>query len=257
MVKRHGYPQVAADIVSTHPDVIFASGTPVAVQLKKITQSIPIVSVSADPIALGLVSSLARPGGNLTGASIDAGLELHGKRFQPLTEMIPSLSKIYYLASAGYWEREAGIAARSAARRVGIPVIELPLGRTVSQRAYEEVLLSLQPGERSALLVSDEGEHLPLRQSLVDLIAARHPPACYPFREFVEAGGLMSYSVDLADLFRLMAAQASDILEGKKPSEIPVYQPTKFELAINARAAKALNLDLSPSFLAQADHVLE
>jgi putative tryptophan/tyrosine transport system substrate-binding protein len=106
-------------------------------------------------------------------------------------------------------------------------------------------------------MVSDEGEHLALRHTLVELIAAQGLPAAYPFRDFVEAGGLMSYSVDLADLFRLMASEVAEIFNGKKPGEIPVFQPTKFELAINVRAAKALGLDLSPSFLARADQVIE
>ncbi|WP_158091525.1 ABC transporter substrate binding protein [Bradyrhizobium canariense] len=106
-------------------------------------------------------------------------------------------------------------------------------------------------------MVSDEGEHLAFRQILVELIAAQRIPAGYPFREFVDIGGLMSYSVDPADVMRLMASQTADILNGKNPAEIPVYQPTKFDLAINAKTVRALGLQLSPSFLAQADQVIE
>ena len=106
-------------------------------------------------------------------------------------------------------------------------------------------------------MVSDEGEHLALRQILVELLAAEHLPAGYAFRDFVQAGGLMSYSVDLTDMFRLIASQAADILRGKKPADIPIYQPTKYELAINVTTAKELGLALSLSFLAQADRVIE
>lgn len=251
------YAQLAADVVGTHPDVIVATGTPIAIQLKTATQTIPVVSLFADPIAMGIVATLAHPGGNVTGASIDAGLELHGKRFQLIAELMPNLSTIHYLASEGYWERAAGVAVRLAARQASIPIIELPLGRTVSPEAYQHSFRSIQRNQPTAIIVSDEGEHLALRHALVELIAAQRLPAGYAFRDFVEAGGLMSYSVDLADLFRLMASQVSDILRGKKPIEIPVYQPTKFELAINTRTAKALGLDLSPSFLARADRVIE
>ncbi|EIG63503.1 ABC transporter substrate-binding protein [Bradyrhizobium sp. WSM1253] len=251
------YAQLAADVVATHPDLIVATGTPIAMQLKRVTQNIPIVSLFGDPVAMGIVSTLGRPGGNSTGASIDAGLELHGKRFQLLAELIPNLSRVHYLASEAYWERAAGVGVRLAARQAGIPIVELPLGRTVSQEAYQDSFRSIQRNQPTAVMVSDEGEHLALRHTLVELIAAQRPPAAYPFRDFVEAGGLMSYSVDLSDLFRLMASQVADIFRGRKPAEIPVHQPTKFELAINVRTATALGLDLSPSFLARADQVIE
>jgi putative tryptophan/tyrosine transport system substrate-binding protein len=251
------YAQLATDVVGTHPDLIVATGTPIAMQLKRVTQNIPVVSLFADPVAMGIVSTLARPGGNITGASIDAGLELHGKRFQLMAELIPNLSRVHYVASEAYWERAAGVGVRLAARQTGIPIVELPLGRTISQEAYQNSFRSIQRDQRTAIMVSDEGEHLALRHTLVELIAAQGLPAAYPFRDFVEAGGLMSYSVDLADLFRLMASEVAEIFNGKKPGEIPVFQPTKFELAINVRAAKALGLDLSPSFLARADQVIE
>lgn len=251
------YAQIAAEIVRTNPDLIVATGTPVAIQLKKATQNIPIVSVFADPVAMGIVSTLARPGGNVTGASIDAGLELHGKRFQLLAELVPNLAKIYYLASDAYWERAAGLAVRLAAQQAGIPIVSLSLGKAVSLEAYQHSFRSIKRDEHTALMVSDEGEHLPLRQTLVELIAVHQLPAGYPFRDFVQVGGLMSYSVDLADLLRLIASQVADIFGGKNPAEIPVYQPTKFELAINARTAKALSLAIPPTLLARADEVIE
>ncbi|MFC7702386.1 ABC transporter substrate-binding protein [Bradyrhizobium sp. GCM10028915] len=251
------YAQLAADVVGTHPDLIVSTSTPIAMQLKKVTQNIPVVSLFADPIAMGIVSTLGRPGGNITGASIDAGLELQGKRFQLLAELIPNLSRVHYLASDAYWERAAGIGVRLASQQAGIPIVELPLGRTVSQEAYQDSFRSIERNQPTALMVSDEGEHLSLRHTLVELVTAQRLPASYPFRDFVEAGGLMSYSVELSDLFRLMASQVAAIFRGGKPAEIPVQQPTKFELAINVRAAKALTLNLSPSFLARADHVIE
>lgn len=197
------YSQIAAEAVATHPDLIVSTGTPIAMQLRKATQDIPIVSVFGDPVAMGIVSTLARPGGNLTGASIDAGLELHGKRFQLLAEMVPNLSRIYCLASDPYWERAAGVAVRLAAQQAGIPMVALSLGRAVSPEAYQHSFGSIHRNEQTAIIVSDEGEHLALRKTLVELIATQRLPAGYPFREFVEVGGLMSYSVDLADVFAL------------------------------------------------------
>lgn len=251
------YAQLVAEVVATQPDLIVATGTPIALQLRTATQDIPVVSMFGDPIAMGIVSTLAHPGGNITGVSIDAGLELHGKRFQLLAELMPNLSMVQYLATEAYWERAAGAGVRLAAQQAGIPIFELPLGRNVSQESYQRALAAISSNLRTAVMVSDEGENLAFRQILVELIAAKRIAAGYPFREFVEIGGLMSYSVDLADVLRLMASQAADILKGKKPAEIPIYQPTKFELAINAKTAKTLDLHLSPSFLAQAEQVIE
>jgi putative ABC transport system substrate-binding protein len=251
------YAQMAADVVATHPDLIVATGTATAIPLKRATESIPVVALFGDPVAMGIVSTLARPGGNITGVSIDAGLELHGKRIQLLAEMIPNLPKIHYLASEAYWERAAGVAVRLAAQQARMPMVELRLGRIVSQEAYQRCFRAIQRSEPTAVMVSDEGEHLASRQILVELLAAERLPAAYAFRDFVQAGGLMSYSIDMADMFRLMASQVADIFRGKKPADIPIYQPTKYELAINVKTAKELGLPLSPLFLAQADRVLE
>lgn len=244
------YAQLVADVVTTQPDLIVATGTLIAMRLRTATRDIPVVSMFGDPVAMGIVSTLAHLGGNITGVSIDAGLQLHGKRIQLLAELMPNLSIVHYLATEAYWERAAGAGVRLTARQAGIPIVEPPLGGNVSRESYQRTLAAIPNSPSSAIMVSDEGEHLAFRQILVELIAAQRIPAGYPFREFVDIGGLMSYSVDLADVMRLMASQTADILNGKNPAEIPVYQPTKFDLAINAKTVRALGLQLSPSFLA-------
>ena len=254
------YAEVAREAISTHPDLIFVpSGIPMASEFKSMTTTIPIIMANTDPVATGLVSSLARPGGNITGASTDGGREFHQKRLEFLAQAIPKLSRVGYLSSQRQWEFSTGSAKviREAAERAGISLIGVLLGASIDEAAYRRAFNSIEQDQLDGLVISQEGEHLAHRATLVELAAKSRIPAIYPYRELVTAGGLMSYSSDLSELFRQMARQTAETLKGASPGEIPIYQPTKFVLAINLKTAKALGLELPVTLIATADEVIE
>jgi hypothetical protein len=148
------------------------------------------------------VPSIARPGGNITGVSVDGGVELYGKRLGLLVEAVPKVSNVHYLASQPHWERPSGAAAREAARLAGISLTGVLLGTTFNETAYQRAFNSIEQDQVDALMVSDEPEHIAYRIALVELAAKSRIPAIYSYREFVEVGGLMAYSIDLADMYR-------------------------------------------------------
>src|SRR5882757_3865751 len=195
------YADLAREVVNTHPDLIFQQTTRLALNFKAATTTIPIVTVTADPIAGGLVSSLARPGGNITGVSVDAGIEVMGKRLALLVEATSKLSNARFLVSQLNWERVLGAAVREASGRLGISLA----GETMSsfnEQEYQRAFNSMEHERVDGILVSDEAEHFTYRRLLVELAAKTRIPAIYAYREHVELGGLMAYSFDLEDLFR-------------------------------------------------------
>jgi putative tryptophan/tyrosine transport system substrate-binding protein len=248
------YAELARDVVGSHPDLILAIS--IALPLIAATATIPIVAMTSDPIALGLVPSVAHPGGNITGLTSDAGLELDGKRLGLLAEAIPKLSHAGYLGSRASWERPRAAAAREAAKQAGIS-LRAELLVTFNEAEYRRAVATLKQDRVDAIMVSDEGEHLPYRELLVELLAKGAIPAIYPYREFVEVGGLMAYSLDLLDMSRRVARQIAEILQGTRPGDIPFYQPTRFDLWINLKTAKALGLEIPATLLARADNVIE
>jgi putative ABC transport system substrate-binding protein len=251
------YAELVRDVVSTHPDLILVISGSLALRFKIATTTIPIVTTTADPIAMGLVTSIARPGGNITGVSLDGGLEIYGKRIGLLIEAIPKLSKVGYLVSRRNWENATGDAARKAAARIGISLIAELLGSSLSEAEYQRVFASMGQDRVEALMVAEEADHLAYRIAVADLAAKSRIPVMYPYREFVDAGGLISYSIDLVEVFRRIASLVDQVLKGASPGEIPFYQETKFQLVINLKTAKALGLDLPPTLLARADEVIE
>ena len=251
------YAELARDVVNTHPDLILAVGARLSLDFKMATTTIPIVTIIIDPIAMGLVASIARPGGNITGVTIAAGLELIGKRMGLLVEAMPKLSTVGYLVSRPFWEDPRGAAAREAAKRAGISLKAALLGSAFNEAEYQRVFRSMEQDRADALMVSDEPEHVTNRATIVELAAKGRIPAIYPFREFVEVGGLMAYSIDLADMYRRLANLIDKILRGANPGDIPFYRPTKFELSINLKTAKALGLEMPAMLLARADEVIE
>jgi putative tryptophan/tyrosine transport system substrate-binding protein len=248
-------PSLAAELVSLQPDVILAVGTPAAEAAKTATQTIPIVFTRAgDPIGSGLVSSLARPGGNLTGVSVQMR-ELAAKRLEFLITAVPGAKSVGVLWDPSFPPaspqlREIEGAARSLNREV-VPVeVRVP-------DDFEPVVEALMARGARALIVVPStifSEHL---QRLTDLAAKARLPAMFPRREFVQAGGLMSYGPTDTYKFRRAAALVDKILKGAKPSDIPVEQPTRFELVINLKTAKALSLTIPYTFLGRADEVIE
>ena len=173
-----------------------------------------------------------------------------------LVEAMPKLSTIGYLVSRPYWEDPRGAAARDAAKRAGISLKAALLG-AFNEAEYQRVFRSMEQDRADALLVSDEAEHAPNNATIVELAAKGRIPAIYPFREFVEVGGLMAYSIDQADMYRRLANLIDKIFRGANPGDIPIDRPTKFELSINLKTAKALSLEMPAMLLARADEVIE
>jgi putative ABC transport system substrate-binding protein len=250
-------PALAAELVALKVDVLVAAATLPALAAKQATKTIPIVfAFAGDPVTSGLVTSLARPGGNVTGLS---GLapELVGKRLELLTHAVPGVSRVAVLwQPGGQGERtdkdmlkEAEVTARALGVRLQFVEARGPAD-------FDRAFSDMTRERAGALTVLAGTMFFNERRRLVDLAAKNRLPAAYGSRDFVDAGGAMSYGANTADLFRRAAAYVDKILKGAKPGDLPVEQPTKFELVINLKAAKALSLTIPPSLLARADHVV-
>jgi putative tryptophan/tyrosine transport system substrate-binding protein len=210
----------------------------------------------ADPLKAGLVTSLARPGGNLTGITLDAGIEIWGKRLELLKEAVPSTTKAAFLAMRDGWEGSFGDAMRDVASRLEISLISM-LPNTGTTSEIERVFAVMAQQRPDAVLVSGEGDLYAHRQLIAELAEKYRLPTMCPYRDYVDAGGLMAYTVDLAELLRHMAGEVKQILNGAKPGDIPIYQPTKFDLLINRRTVKALDLSLPSALLSRADEMID
>ncbi len=251
------YASLADDVVRTNPDLILAITIGLVSKLKAATATIPLVAITGDPVVAGLVPSLARPGGNITGIASLAGLEVWGKRLELLLEATPKSSNIRFLTSRYLWESPQGEAIREIARRSGIPLVGALVDGIIDEAQYRRVFAAMEQDRVDGLMLFDAADTFTHRRLLVELAARSRIPAIYTYREFVELGGLMAYSFDLADIYRRVAEQIDKILKGANPGEIPIYQTTRFELAINLKTAKALGLDVPPTLLARADEVIE
>jgi ABC-type uncharacterized transport system substrate-binding protein len=249
-------PELCSELIRRNVAVIVATGGGAsALAAKAATPSIPIVfSTAADPVKLGLVSSLNQPGGNMTGVFILATI-LEGKRLGLLHDLIPRAKSIAILANPNTPGVEDQLQdARSAARTIGIEIHVLE-ARNESEINTAFAILSQVRAE--ALLVAADPFFNAQRLYLVTLAARHVVPAIFEFREFAAVGGLMSYGTDLADAYRQVGIYVGRILKGDKPADLPVVQPTKFELVINLKTAKALGITVPPLLLAQADEVIE
>jgi putative ABC transport system substrate-binding protein len=254
---RDHYADLARDVVQRKPDVIFTLGGPLGVRFKSATGTIPIVLVTGDPVAFGFAASLARPGGNITGVSVDAGLEIWSKRLALLKEAVSTLSRIGCLTSRTAWESPEGRILREAAQRMGIPFAGSLLDQPMHDAEYRRVIAAMSQERVDAIVVHDATENFTNRRLIVELVEKARLPAIYPWREPVELGGLMAYATDLLERYRYAAHQIDQILKGAKPGEIPFYQPTRYELLINLKSAKSLRLTFPPSIMVQADEVIE
>ena len=254
------FADVAREVAGRNPDVIVAISNPVVLAARAATGTIPIVWIGVDPIAAGLVTSLAHPGGNITGVSLFDS-ETYAKRLQILKDALPSASKVAYLSPRRAWENTGGQALQRALEEVGrrleLSVIPMLLQESTAPE-YRRVFAEIATERPDALIVNDIADHFPYRQLIVDLAEKSRLPAIYrAIREYVEAGGLMAYGADFGELWRRMADDVHQILDGAKPGDIPIYQATKFQFVINLKAAKALDLTLPPALLAAADEVIE
>jgi putative ABC transport system substrate-binding protein len=250
-------PGLAADLVRRQVAVIAATGGPgAAFAAKEATTTIPIVFVVGDdPVRLGLVGSLARPGRNLTGINFFI-VELAAKRLELLRELVPKADRVAVLVDpTNATTAESTLRdVEGAARAVGL---QTQVFNVTTSREIDAAFASLMR-ERIDMLFVPGGAFFADRRVQLVLLATRHAiPAIYPFRGFAEAGGLMSYGASLTDAYRQLGVYAGRILKGAKPAELPVVQSTKFELVINAQAARVLGLTVPPSLLARADEVIE
>jgi putative ABC transport system substrate-binding protein len=248
------YPELAHEAADRNPNVIFAISPGIVGPLKEATSTIPIVAMTGDPVQIGLVASMARPGGNITGVSVDAGLELWEKRLQLFREVVPTISK---LAIVGVQNSPEPAAMQEATEKAGIGVVGPLYVTKGSNDEYREVFATISQSGANALFVDGAAELVTKRQLIGELAAKYRLPAIYPYRVFVEAGGLMSYGIDFVEIFRQAARDIGQILNGGNPADIPFYQPTKFELLVNLKAAKEFGLTVSEPLLARADEVIE
>jgi putative tryptophan/tyrosine transport system substrate-binding protein len=253
------YDELARYVVARQPDVIFTHGWDMPRSLQRASTIIPIIAVVGDPIAGGFTTSLARPDANITGVSIDAGVEIWGKRLALLKETVQGLSRAGFVSGKHLWEEKAGQIAplREAAARLSISLVGCTLEGPFQDAEFRRVFAAMSQNRLNALIVSSETEIFSNRALIVQLAEQAKLPTIYAAREYTELGGLMSYGTDLADVYRQLARQIDRALKGAKPSDIPFYQPTKFELVINLNTAKALNLTVPPSLLTRADEVFE
>jgi len=250
------YADFAREIVSRNPDAIVTGTNPVVIAFKAVTGTIPIVAFMLDPLKAGLVTSLGRPGGNLTGITLDAGIEIWGKRLEMLKEAIPSTTKAAFLGMREGWEGSSEQVLRDAASGLGISLVfMLPQKGTPAE--IERVFDAMEQQRPEAVLVSGEGDLYANRQLIAELAEKHRLPVMCPYRDYVEAGGLMAYAVDLAELLRRMADDVHQILKGAKAGDIPIYQPIKFELLINLKTAKTLGVTLPHAVLARAAEIVE
>jgi ABC-type uncharacterized transport system substrate-binding protein len=254
---------LAREVVDTTPDLILTGGAPLTLKFKAATSTIPIVTMTGDPIGFGIVSSIARPGGNITGVSSDAGVEIFGKRLEMLAEAVPKLVNVVFIAIRGNDNSDHGVrgpeakAAQEAAQKLGISLTNAPLGSTVTEAEYRRIFNSIQRDQVDGILFSNETEHYRYRFLLVQLVEQIRLPAMYFSSDQVEAGGLMSYAVDAKAALRTLAMQAAEVLNGANPGDMPFIQAVRFELVINLKTAKALGLELPATLLARADRVIE
>jgi putative ABC transport system substrate-binding protein len=251
--KSERLPALAAELVALKVDVILAGGDPQALAAKQATRTLPIVFTAVgDPVSMGLVTSLARPDGNVTGLTSTTGLDLVGKRLELLKQAVPGVSRVAVL-----WQRtdkDTLTGAEAAARALGV---RLQVVEARGSADFDRAFSDMTRARAGALSVFGGAMFANERGRLVGLAAKNRLPAVYPAREYVDAGGLMSYGPNLADLFRRAATYVDKILKGAKPADLPVEQPTKFDFVINLKTAKALGLTIPQSVLGRADHVVE
>ena len=247
-------PALAADLVGRKVDLIMANSPPSALAAKNATSTIPIVFRGGpDPVRDGLVASLARPGGNLTGV-ITTATELTAKRLELLSELVPRARVIALLVNPNSTAERVIRDVQEAARTKGL---QLHVLKARSESEIDTAFASLVQLHAGALVVGADPFLSGQREQLVALASRRAVPSIYAWREFAASGGLISYGPRLTSAFRLVGHYAGKVLKGAKPADLPIEQPTKFELVINLKTAKGLGLTIPPSLLQRADQVIE
>jgi putative tryptophan/tyrosine transport system substrate-binding protein len=247
---------LAAELARLQPDVIVTTGTPGTLAAKATTSTIPIVFASSgNPVSAGLVASSARPGGNVTRFAISAGLELEGKRLEILHEVVPGLSRIALLwNSANPALTEFYQETQAAAAAMGLALQPVDVQRADD---LKNAFTTIASGQAHAMIVLADRLLLALRIAIVNFATNSRVPVMYPYRGYVEDGGLMSYAPSDIEQFHLTAVYVDRILKGAKPADLPVQQPTKFDLVINLKTAKAIGVTIPETLLLRADEVIK
>jgi putative ABC transport system substrate-binding protein len=249
-------PALAADLVRLGVDVIVTGANPNTVAAMKATKTIPIVMTnSIDPVGTGLVASLARPGGNVTGFAQDAGGELNGKRLELLRETLPNLSRVGILWNPGVASNRSRLTSMRDATQ-GMELMLVPV-EARGQDAFEQAFTTMMKERMQAFVILGDAVLFNYRGQIAEMAMRNRLPAASSFKEFAEAGLLLTYGANVQDLFRRSAVFVDKIFKGAKPADLPVEQPIKFELVVNLKTAKALGLTIPPTLLARADEVIE
>ena len=229
---------VAQQIAAYRPTLIVANSNLLIRTLRAATGEVPIIGIFGDPLSYRTVSNLARPEGSITGVSIDAGLEVTGKRLQVLKEVKPEIRTVASLAISADWEGVGGDHLRRAAHDLGVTVLGLT-PESNSGTGLRQAFQALQKHQPDALLVSASGEWIAIQESIVEFAREHNLPAIYPYRDFVEVGGLMAYAPDLAEMALHLATATARLLRGARAEDVPIQQATKFALIVNLATAKA------------------
>jgi putative tryptophan/tyrosine transport system substrate-binding protein len=248
-------PELAAELVRLKVDVIVATGTLAPLAAKRATTTIPIVmSTAGDPLGSGLVSTLARPGGNVTGLSLMVP-DVGAKRLELLKELLPHVSRVAVIWNVA--NPYPGLVFKETQRAAETLQIQLHSVEVRGPGDFDDAFGNMTRERPEALITIEDPLTLDVRKRIVDFSAKHQLPQIHGLREFVQVGGLLSYGASLTDLTRRAAGYVDKIIRGAKPADLPVQQPTKFELVINLKTAKALGLTIPPSLLARADEVIE
>jgi putative ABC transport system substrate-binding protein len=248
-------PDLAAELVQLKVSMILAFGNQAALAAKGATATIPIVMIAGDPVGSGLVASLARPGGNITGLTNEAGLEIFSKRLELLKEAAPKISRVGILANRSS-TREARVLEATVPTAQALRLTFLPV-EVRSPSDFDGAFAVLIRERIDALTATENRLNVEHRGSIVSFAAGSRLPTVFSERAFVDAGGLMSYGTNVADLLRRLPTHMDKICRGAKPADLPVEQPTKFELVINLKTAKALGLTIPQSVLGRADEIIQ
>jgi putative ABC transport system substrate-binding protein len=249
------FPELVGQLIGLKTDVIVAVSLPAALAAKSATKTIPIVFIAGDPLGSGLVSGLARPGGNLTGFSLSLGDEFSSKWLELLKEAVPNVSRVAVLLNPVNPVTSHYVAVlKGASEKLGVVLQPQAIS---DPDQFEGAFATIVAGSAQALVVVIDPLTVRYREIIAELATKYRLPAMYGFREFVDAGGLIAYGVNLPDLCRRTAVYVDKIIKGANPADLPVEQPTTFELVINLKTAKALGLQIPPTLIAIADEVIE
>ena len=247
---------IVTELVNLKADVIVTAGDPMAKVARGITTTVPIVMASStNPLGEGLVQSIARPGGNITGLTTLVGPEIEAKRLELLRAVLPGVSRVAYLGSKQDkdWESPWGQSVRTAAQALGVTLVLTEF----SPHQYEDAFSRISRGGVEAVFVSPSAAAYADRALIADFASKARLPSVFYYRESVDLGGFMSYGANLADVWRRAASYVDKILKGAQPADLPIEQPIKFELVINLKTAKALGLTVPQGLLNAADEVIE